>query len=165
MSTRKSQRARGGQSGAEAGTPRAEHPSELPSADSARSGDFSQDPALDPDQLFEVIGHEESSERVSQAMGAFLDKRDVPRFEQAVAIFVRSARARGEPVERVLAVLIELAETREGGTYPHDWTLTDLRLVILRGVLLAFYGETSVAPRQSGVERRSGERRRSGARG
>lgn len=128
----------------------------------ARSGDFSQDPAFDPEQLFRVVSSEENSERVSDAMRAFLTNRDVPRFEQAVAIFVRSARARDEPIERVLAVLIQLAETSEGAGYPHDWTLTDLRLVLLCGVLLAFYGDTSVAQREEGVERRSGERRQSG---
>ena len=129
---------------------------------SARSGDFSRDPALDPEQLFEVGGREENAEHVSQAMRSFLDSADISRFEQAVAVFVRSARARGEPVERVLAVLIDLAEAREGVAYPHDWTLTSLRLVVLRGVLLAFYGDTSVAPRAPGVERRGGSGRRRG---
>ena len=108
----------------------------------------------------EVIGREENAERVSEAMRAFVASGDIPRFEQAVAVFVRAARTRGEPVERVLAVLIELAEAREGAAYPHDWTLTDLRLVVLRGVLLAFYGDTSVAPRGPGVERRVGVERR-----
>lgn len=133
-------------------------------SEGARSGDFSQDPALDPEQLFEVIGHEENAERVSAAMRAFLARRDMAAFEQAVAIFVRSARARGEPVERVLAVLIELAEAREGVGYPHDRTPSDLRWVILRGVLLAFYGDAPATARRPGGEhRRSGERRRSGA--
>jgi hypothetical protein len=107
----------------------------------ARSGDFSQDPAFDPDHLFEIIGREQSAERVSHAMRAFLDNRDLERFEQAVAVFVRSARARGDPVEKVLAVLIEFAEAREGASAPHDWKPSDLRRVVLRGVLLAFYGE------------------------
>ena len=106
-----------------------------------------------------MSSREESAERVSQAMRAFLDNGTVSSLEQAVAVFVRSARARGEPVERVLAVLIELAEAREGSAYPHDWTLTDLRLVVLRGVLLAFYGDTSVARRAPGVERRGADRR------
>jgi hypothetical protein len=156
---------RGKTSRAEGDPPASRGPG-VPADPSARSGDFSQDPAFDPEQLFQVISHEENTERVSQAMRAFLANRDVARFEQAVAVFVRSARARGEPVERVLAVLIELAEAREGGPYPHDWTLTDLRLVVLRGVLLAFYGDTSVAPRAPGLERRrSGERRRTDGRG
>jgi hypothetical protein len=111
-----------------------------------------------------VISREENAERVSQAMHAFLASGDVSRFEEAVAVFVRSARARGDPVERVLAVLIALAEAREGTAYPHDWVLTDLRHVILRGVLLAFYGDTAVAPRAPGVDRRTGVERRRGDR-
>ncbi len=139
---------------------------DVPATPRARSGDFSRDPTFDPEQLFEVISREENAELVSEAMRAFLGNHDATRFEQAVAVFVRSARARGDPVERVLAVLIDLAEAREGSAYPHDWSLTDLRLVVLRGVLLAFYGDTSVPPRAPGVERRTGaERRRTGARG
>jgi hypothetical protein len=135
-------------------------PSGSPPAGTARSGDFSHDPAFDPDQLFQVVSHEENADRVAEAMRKFLAQGDVARFEQAVAVFVRSARARGESVERVLAVLIELAEAREGVAYPHDWSLTDLRWVVLRGVLLAFYGDTSLAAREGGAERRSGGERR-----
>lgn len=142
-----------------------DRPAESPPPEIARSGDFSQDPTFEPDQLFQVIGREENVDRVTEAMRKFLDQGDVARFEQAVAVFVRSARARGEAVERVLAVLIELAEAREGVAYPHDWSLTDLRWVVLRGVLLAFYGDTSLAAREAGSERRSGgERRRGGTR-
>jgi hypothetical protein len=135
-------------------------PSQSPPADTARSGDFSQDPALDPDQLFQVVSREEDADRVAEAMRKFLAQGDVPGFEQAVAVFVRSARARGESVERVLALLIELAEAREGVAYPHDWSLTDLRWVVLRGVLLAFYGDTSLTAREPGSERRNGGERR-----
>lgn len=151
-------------SGVEGSVPADGGPSEVERLDSVRSGDFSHDPAFDPEQLFRVISCEENAEHVSQAMHTFLANGDVSRFEQAVAVFVRSARARGEAVERVLAVLIGLAEAREGTAYPHDWTLTDLRLLVLRGVLLTFYGETSVAPRDPGIERRSGDRRRGDAR-
>lgn len=129
---------------------------------SARSGDFSQDPAFDPEQLFQVIEREENAERVSKAMRTFLARGDTVTFEQAVAVFVRSARARGDPVERVLAVLIELAEEREGVSYPHDRTPTDLRWAVLRGVLLAFYGDSPVNARMPGRERRRSERKRSG---
>ena len=116
----------------------------------ARSGDFSQDPRFDPERLFEVVSGAKNGERVSEAMRAFLARRDAPAFERAVAVFVRSARARGEPVERVLGVLVELAEEREGSGYPHDWTPTDLRRLILRGVLLAFYGDTATTARTTG---------------
>ena len=138
-------------------------PSGSPAAETARSGDFSQDPAFDPDQLFQVVSLEENADRVADAMRKFLAQGDVARFEAAIAVFVRSARARGESVERVLAVLIELAEAREGVAYPHDWSLTDLRWVVLRGVLLAFYGDTSLAAREAADERRSGGDRRRAA--
>ena len=110
-------------------------------ADSVRSGDFSRDPAFDPDELFEVIGREENADRVSAAMRHFLMRGDGAAFERAVATFVRSARVRAEPIEQVLALLIELAGEREGVAYPHDWTPTDLRRLVLRAVLLAFYGD------------------------
>jgi hypothetical protein len=126
----------------------------------ARSGDFSQDPTFDPEQLFRVIGQEENAERVSEAMRAFLARRDTDAFERAVAVFVRSARARGDPVERVLAVLIEFAEGREGTAYPHDRTPTSLRTLVLRGVLLAYYGDAGMTARAPGVERRRGGERR-----
>jgi hypothetical protein len=128
---------------------------------SARSGDASQDPTFNPEQLFQVIGREEDAARVSEAMRVFLARQDVAAFERAVAVFIRSARARGEPVERVLAVLIELTEAREGVRIRHDRTVTDMRRLVLRAVLLAFYGDSAVAARGPGGERRrSGERRR-----
>jgi len=111
--------------------------------DQRRSGDFSQDPALDPEQLFRVIGAAENTTRVSEAMRAFVERGERDTFERAVALFVRSARARHEPIERVLAVLIELATDREGAAVPHDLKPSDLRKLILRGVLLAFYGDSA----------------------
>lgn len=109
-----------------------------------RSGDFSQDPAFDPEQLFSVIGRDENTARVAEAMCVFLRRGERDAFERAVALFVRSARARNDPIERVLAVLIELATYREGTPAPHDMELSELRLLILRGVLLAFYGDSPV---------------------
>jgi hypothetical protein len=126
---------------------------------SARSGDFSDDPTFDPEQLFEVIGREENAERVSTAMRAFLVRGDTAAFEQAVAVFVRSARARGDPVERVLAVLIGLVQESEGVGYPHDRTPTDLRWAVLRGVLRAFYGDVAATGRPPGSRRREDRRR------
>lgn len=109
-----------------------------------RSGDFSQDPTFDPEQLFSVIGREENAARVSEAMRAFAACGRQGAFEQAVALFVRSARARNEPIEQVLAVLIELATDEEGVARPHDLERSDLRQLVLRGVLLAYYGDSPV---------------------
>jgi hypothetical protein len=109
-----------------------------------RSGDFSQDPGFDPEQLFLVVGREENTARVSEAMCVFLERGERAAFARAVATFVRSARARNDPIERVLAVLIELATEHEGSARPHDLELSELRRLILHGVLLAFYGDSSV---------------------
>ena len=111
-----------------------------------RSGDFSRDPGFDPEQLFRVIERDDNVARVSEAMHAFLAHGDRDVFQQAIAIFVRSARARREPIERVLAVLIELAGQREGAAYPHDLELSELRRLVMRGVLLAFYGDAEGNP-------------------
>ena len=129
-------------------------------AGAARSGDFSRDPAFDAERLVQIIGSDESAERISQAMHAFIDRGDDAAFSHAVADYVRSATARGEPIERVLAVLIELAEEREGRSYPHDWQPSGLRRLVLRGVLLAFYGEDAVKAGASDQRRRRGEARR-----
>ena len=109
-----------------------------------RSGDFSQDPGFDPEQLFSVIGREENTQRVAQAISVFVERGDRTAFERAIALFVRSARARNDPIERVLAVLIELATEREGAALPHNLELSELRRLILRGVLLAFFGDSPV---------------------
>jgi hypothetical protein len=119
------------------------------SDDEQRSGDFSQDPAFDPQGLFRAIGHAENSAGVSEAMRVFVDRGEAEALERAVALFVRSARARNEPIERVLAVLIELATGREGTAAPHDLELSTLRQIILRGVLLAFYGDSMAPARAS----------------
>lgn len=115
--------------------------------DERRSGDFSQDPTFDPDRLFRAIDRTENSAGVSEAMRVFVDRGEREALERAVALFVRSARARNEPIERVLAVLIELATGREGAAAPHDLQLSELRHLILRGVLLAFYGDSMARAR------------------
>ena len=126
----------------------------------ARSGDFSRDPVLDPERVFSVISDEENAERVSAAMRTFVDRGDTATFAKAVAVFVRSANARGEPIERVLAILNELAEEREGAPYPHDWQPSELRRLVLRGVLLAYFGGDVVRTeaRSQGLRRAAAER-------
>lgn len=127
------------------------------------SGEFSRDPTFDPNELFEIIGREENLSLVFQAMHRFTQQADASLFERAVAIFVRSARARGEPVEVVLATLQELADELERDAAPgfarRD---TSMRHLVLRGVLLAFYGPEVVAneaaARADRVERRASVR-------
>lgn len=127
------------------------------------SGEFSQDPTLDPSELFDVISREENVSRVLAAMRQFLSLKDTSLFERAVAVYVRSARARGEPVEAVLAALQSLADELERDSPPgfarRD---TPMRYLVLRGVLLAFYGPdtvaTEAAARNGRVERQGGAR-------
>jgi hypothetical protein len=81
---------------------------------------------------------------------------------RAIAVFVRSARTRGEPIERVLGTLESLADASEGrargGYAERD---TPLRKLALRGVLLAYYGEDAVQRESAARERRAVTRQRS----
>ena len=117
-----------------------------------RSGDFSADPVFDPNETFDAVESAQSERDMSTAVGRFLDAGNHDRFARAVAVFVRAARARRQPVESVLAVLNQIAIDHEGrpqvGAEAHP---TELRTLILKGVLLAFYGNE---------ERRGTEERR-----
>jgi hypothetical protein len=109
------------------------------------SGDFSSDPTFDPAELFAVIQRDENVARVSGAMRTFVERGDTDSFQRAVAVFVRSARAREEPIERVLGVLEELVDGLEGHPLPGSSEReTKMRTLVLRGVLLAFYGGEAV---------------------
>ena len=132
-------------------------------AGSERSGRFSRDPVFDPEELFEVLRREEDMDRVLAAMREFRDRGDVRLFERAVAVYVRSARARGEPVESVLAALEQFADELERDSSP-GFTERDtpMRYVVLRGVLLAFYGADVVrreeSARRDRIDRRNRDR-------
>jgi len=127
---------------------------------SERSGRFSSDPVFDPDELFEVLRREDDTDRLIGAMREFRHRGDLHLFERAVAVYVRSARARGEPVETALAALEQFADELERDSTP-GFTQRDtpLRHVVLRGVLLAFYGADAVrreeSARQGRVDRRN----------
>lgn len=125
-----------------------------------RSGQFSRDPVFDPEELFEVVRREEDMERVLAAMREFRDRGDYRLFERAVAVYVRSARARGEPVESVLAALEQIADELERDASP-GFTQRDtpMRYVVLRGVLLAFYG-ADVVHREESARRDRIDRRK-----
>ncbi len=129
-----------------------------------RSGEFSQDPALDPAELFNVLQHDENVDRVLAAMREFIRRSDYDTFERAVAVYVRSARARCEPIEIVLGTLETVADDVERDAAPgFSQRDTPLRHVLLRGVLLAFYGADAVqreeSARRDRVERRRSPRR------
>ena len=129
-------------------------------AGAERSGDFSRDPVFDPSELFEVIAHDDNVHRVLDAMREFIRRTDTNALERAVAIYVRSARTRGEPIETVLATLQTVADDLERDSAP-GFTQRDtpLRHVLLRGVLLAFYG-ADVVRREESARRERLERRR-----
>ena len=120
-----------------------------------RSGEFSRDPALDPKELFAVIEDEENLHRVLGVMREFLSRRDTHSLERGVAVYVRSARTRSEPIEKVLAALETIADELERDATPgfieRD---TPLRTVVLRGVLLAFYGAEVVQREDDARHRR-----------
>lgn len=125
-----------------------------------RSGDFSRDPVFDPAELFDVIAHDDNVHRVLDAMRAFIRRNDTSAFERAIAIYVRSARTRGEPIETVLATLETVADELERDASPgYKQRDTPLRHVLLRGVLLAFYGVDAVQ-REENARRGRVERRR-----
>lgn len=136
---------------------------EAPPAASERSGKFSRDPVFDPAELFEVVRRQDDMNRVLAAMREFRDRGDFRLFERAVAVYVRSARARGEPVESVLAALEQFADELERDASP-GFTQRDtpMRHVVLRGVLLAFYGADVVrreeSARRDRIDRRNQDR-------
>lgn len=116
----------------------------MDSLDPLRSGDFSNDPRFDPEEAFAIFSRAESEEHVFEAMRRYVDsgERRGP-FAQAVAVYVRAARARGEPVERVLAILTRLADKVQDSTRGFaQYEPNDLRMLILHGVLLAFFGDS-----------------------
>jgi hypothetical protein len=131
-----------------------------PPPGSARSGDFSKDPAFEADKGFEVIARADNAERVSEAMRVFLKRGDLPAFERAVAVYVRSARAVGAPVQEVLGTLARVANSHEGTpTAQSIREPTELRDAVLRGVLLAFYGAEAVSGERAPPDARRGTAR------
>jgi hypothetical protein len=128
------------------------------------SGEADHDAAFDAGQLFDVIEREEDVSRVLEAMREFLRRAETPLLERAVAVYIRAARARREPVEVVLAALGSLADELErDGTPGFAQRDTPMRHLVLRGVLLAFYGsgvvERETVARDERVERRARERK------
>lgn len=120
-------------------------PSSAPPSRS-RSGDFSQDPHFDVDEQFEVISAATSAEQAAAAMRQFLASGNEEQFAKAIAIYVRSAHARGEPIERVLATINEVVEGAEGAaTIGSEREPSRMRQLVLRGLLLSFYGWNAVA--------------------
>src|SRR5690242_20280915 len=100
-----------------------------------RSGEFSRDPMFDPTELFAVIERERSVDAVVAAMQQFQRNGDLDLLARGVAIFARSARARGDSVETVLGALQRIVDALENTAQPgFPGRETPLRTLVLRGV-------------------------------
>jgi hypothetical protein len=108
--------------------------------DLQRSGEYSADRRFDPESLFEVIASTDSAEQAANAMQKFVQRGDGAALEQAIAIYARSGRARGQKVENILAELNALSH-QQHERYTHDGELlkpSELKKLVLRTVLEAF---------------------------
>jgi len=123
------------------------------------SGDFSRDPTFNPVELFDVIEREDSVERVLAAMREFEQRGEGELFAHGVALYARSARARGESVETVLGALQKIVDTLNSDGPPgFAQRETPLRNLVLRGVLLAFYGADVVLREEDARRERAAQR-------
>ena len=105
-----------------------------------RSGEYSADKRFDPESLFEVVASSESAERAAEAMRAFNQQNDRAVLQEAIAVYARSARARGQRIENILAELNKLSHEQQG-RYSHDGELltpSEMKKLVLRTVLEAF---------------------------
>jgi hypothetical protein len=120
-----------------------------------RSGEFSRDPMFDPAELFAVIEREHSVDAVVAAMQKFKRSGDLDLLARGVAVFARSARARGDSVETVLGGLQRIIDALESRAQPgFPGRETPLGNLALRGVLMAFYGEEVVDREADARDRR-----------
>ncbi len=121
----------------------------------ARSGEFSRDPMFDPAELFALIRREQSVDAVVEAMRRFKRSGNLDLLARGVAVFARSARARGDSVETVLGALQRIVDALESDAQPgFPGRETPLRNLVLRGVLMAFYGEEIVDREADARDRR-----------
>lgn len=110
---------------------------------SQRSGNFSSDKRFDPDSLFEVIAAAESADQATSAIRQFVAEGKEDALKQAIAIYTRSARARGKSIENVLADLNGLTDQRHE-RYARTGQLlapSELKKLVLTTVLEGFGGE------------------------
>jgi hypothetical protein len=100
---------------------------------------------------------------IASAMRSFLIEGRVESFEQAVADFVRRARRQNVEIEQVVASLEAIADLQEGSRMSGAVVLdrSELRRVLLRGVLVAYYGADAVHREEGALrDRRSRQDRR-----
>ncbi len=110
---------------------------------------ISSDPThIPPDSRQQLTRPESTAEALEalEAMKLFVIKRDETALEQAVALYVASARAREESIETVLAMLCQLASGLEGPRVVDELlhNPTKMHALIFAGILRAFYGNAAV---------------------
>ena len=105
-----------------------------------RSGDFSGDVRFDPNSLFDVIATTDNAEQATEAIRSFIAEGDEESLKQAIAIYTRSARARGKSVENVLAELNVLTDRQHSRYKPVEYLLepSELKQLVLKTVLEGF---------------------------
>lgn len=98
------------------------------------------DERLDPKALFDVIASAESADQATSAIRKFVAEGNPDALRTAIAIYTRSARARGKSVENVLAELNVLSD-QQRGRYELVGRLlqpTELKRLVLGTVLEGF---------------------------
>jgi hypothetical protein len=105
-----------------------------------RSGDFSGDRRFDPDALFDVIATTDNAEQATEAIRSFIAEGDEESLKRAIAIYTRSARARGKSVENVLADLNGLTDQQHGRykSVGHLLEPSELKQLVLKTILEGF---------------------------
>src|SRR6476661_2644491 len=91
------------------------------------TGRRNQPPEL-PQEAYEHLTAAENTHQAVAAMERFIREGDEEAFEDAVAIYVASARSRREPVETVTGALCMLAENLEGPRTENEVLLRPTRM-------------------------------------
>lgn len=110
-----------------------------------RSGELGGDGRFDQNALFDVIAKTDSTEQATSAMRKFVSEGNEDALRRAIAIYVRTARARGKSIENVLADLNALSD-QQHGRYALAGRLlqpTELKRLVLETVLRGFEGDGS----------------------
>ena len=108
-----------------------------------RRGEPGGDGSFDPNALFDVIAKTDSTEQATTAMRRFVAEGNADTLRRAIAIYVRSARARGKSIENVLAELNALSD-QQHGRYALAGKLlqpSELKRLVLVTVLQGFDGD------------------------
>jgi len=108
-----------------------------------RSGDYSGDGRFDPNAIFDVVASADNADQATSAMRRFIAEGNADALRTAIAIYTRSARARGKGIENVLAELNVLSD-QQRGRYELAGRLlepTALKRLVLEAVLEGFHAD------------------------